>query len=183
LDGTQSSQGIVSGGKGIGKGIVKYYVQRPNTIVVAAVRTPSSTEAKALTGFKTADGSKVILVKIDATSPTDGINAMKTLTALHGINRLDIVIANAGIFEATANQKVADLKLKDLQQHIDVNTYGVIRLFQSTWPLLSKSKKPIFLLNSAGAATMGGMKTYALPTHFVCRFEGASKFLRSEATG
>jgi norsolorinic acid ketoreductase len=39
---------------------------------------------------------------------------------------------------------------------------------------LSKSSKPIFLLNSAGAATLGGMKTFA---HFPLNSYAASKVL------
>jgi norsolorinic acid ketoreductase len=47
------------------------------------------------------------------------------------------------------------MELTDLQEHMVVNAYGAIRLFQATWPLLDKSRKPVFLLNSAGAASIG----------------------------
>ncbi|OGM48164.1 hypothetical protein ABOM_002888 [Aspergillus bombycis] len=160
--------------KGIGKGFVKHYLQRPNTTVVAAVRAPSSSEADNISQFDCAPSSKAIVVKIDATSQTDASDTIRILAAEHGIDRLDIVIANAGIFDPSAHQKVVDMKLTDLQEHIDVNAYGVIRLFQATWPLLEKSKQPIFLLNSAGAATMAGMKTFA---HFPLNSYAASKML------
>ncbi|RYO88688.1 hypothetical protein DL766_004432 [Monosporascus sp. MC13-8B] len=160
--------------KGIGNGLVKHYLQRPNTTVVAGVRAPSSTEANSLSRFNCAPGSRVIIVKIDAKSETDSSDAAQTLEQRHGIDRLDIVIANAGVFDPAAHQKVMGMKLTDLQEHIDVNAYGVIRLFQATWPLLNKSDKPIFLLNSAGAATMSGMKTFA---HFPLNSYAASKVL------
>ncbi|KAE8383473.1 NAD(P)-binding protein [Aspergillus bertholletiae] len=160
--------------KGIGKGFVIHYLQRPDTIVVAAVRAPDSAEAENISQLDGAPGSKVILVKINARSESDAGDAIEILSSQHGIDRLDIVIANAGIFDSAAHQGVVDMKLTDLQEHIDVNAYGLIRLFQATWPLLEKSKKPIFLLNSAGAATMGGMKTFA---HFPLNSYSASKLL------
>ena len=116
----------------------------------------------------------MVLAKIDATSDSDVSQAMDELKQQHGIDRLDVVIANAGIFTPTAYQKIGGLDLNDLRTHIDVNAYSVVRLFQGVWPLLSKSSKPIFLLNSAGAATLGGMKTFA---HFPLNSYAASKVL------
>ncbi|KND87164.1 Norsolorinic acid ketoreductase [Tolypocladium ophioglossoides CBS 100239] len=138
------------------------------------VRAPGSTEANSLSQFNCAQDSRVLVVKINAQSETDASDVVQALASQHGIDRLDIVIANAGIFDVAAHQKVVDMKLADLQEHIDVNAYGVIRLFQSTWPLLGKSEKPTFLLNSAGAASMGGMKTFA---HFPLASYAASKML------
>ena len=150
------------------------YVQRPNTIVIAGIRNPASEQAESLTRLPAGKGSKVVLAKIDATSDTDVPQAMEELKQQHGIDCLDVVIANAGIFTPTAYQKVGALDLNDLRTHIDVNAYSVVRLFQGVWPLLSKSSKPIFLLNSAGAATLGGMKTFA---HFPLNSYAASKVL------
>jgi len=153
---------------------VRHFLQRPNTTVIAGVRSPDSDESIALSRLDFAPGSKVILVQINAKSETDARDAMQALTSQHGIDQLDIVIANAGIFDVAAHQKILNMKLSDLQEHIDVNTYGVIRLFQATWSLLQKSSKPIFLLNSAGAATMGGMKPFA---HFPLASYASSKLL------
>lgn len=160
-------------GQGIGKGFVAHYLQRPNTTVVAGVRAPSSSEAISLTQLECAPGSKVIVTQINAKSESDASEAVQALAG-HSIEHLDIVIANAGIFDIAAHQKVVNLKIDDFQEHIEVNAYGVIRLFQATWPLLNKSAKPIFLLNSAGAATMGGMKTFA---HFPLSSYAGSKML------
>lgn len=160
--------------QGIGKGLVKHYVQRPDTIVIAGVRSPSSDQAESLMRLPSGKGSKLIMAKIDATSDTDVLEAMGNLEKHHNVHHLDIVIANAGIFTATAHQKVGNMNLSDLQSHIDVNAYGVVRLFQGAWPLLKNSSKPIFLLNSAGAGTLGGMKTFA---HFPLNSYAASKVL------
>lgn len=113
-------------------------------------------------------------MKINSKSETDASDAAQALASQYGIDKLDIVIANAGVFDPAAHQGAVDMKLADLQEHIDVNAYGVIRLFQATWPLLCKSRKPIFLLNSAGAATMGGIKAFM---HFPLSSYAASKML------
>lgn len=162
---------------GIGRGFVKHYLQHPNTIVVAGVREPDSPNAKTLSRLDCAPGSRVVIVTINANSDTDASEAVQALASQHGIDRLDIVIANAGIFDPAACQEIVNLKLADLQEHIDINAYSVIRLFQATWPLLDKSKKPIFLLNSAGAGSIGGLKTgFGMP-HFPLNSYAASKLL------
>ena len=160
--------------QGVGRGLVEHYVQRPDTIVIAGVRTPRSEQADALVRLPAGKGSKLILAKIEATSDNDVLQAMSELDQRHHIQHLDIVIANAGIFTPTAHQKVGNMNLSDPQSHIDVNAYSVVRLFQGVWPFLSKSLNPIFLLNSAGAGTLGGMKSFA---HFPLNSYAASKVL------
>jgi norsolorinic acid ketoreductase len=163
--------------KGIGAGFVKHYLQRPNTIVVAGVRVPNSPGAENLFRLDCAAGSRVILVTINAKSDTNASEAVQALTSQYGIDRLDIVIANAGIFDTAAAQKIVDMKLTDLQEHIDVNAYSVIRLFQATWPLLERSKKPIFLLNSAGAGSIGSLKSGTGMQNFPLTSYASSKLL------
>lgn len=92
----------------------------------------------------------------------------------HNIHHLDIVIANSGNLTPTAHQKIGSMNLTNLQSHIDTNAYSVVRLFQDVWPLLSRSSKPIFLLNSASTGTSGGMKRFA---HFPLNSYAASKVL------
>jgi len=165
---------VTGASQGIGRGLVEHYVSRPDTIVIAGVRTPGSEQADTLVRLPAGKGSKLILAKIDATSDSDVLQAMSELDQRHNIQHLDIVIANAGIFTPTAHQKMGNMNLSDLQSHIDVNAYSVVRLFQGVWPLLSKSLKPVFLLNSAGAGTLGGMKSFA---HFPLNSYAASKVL------
>lgn len=120
------------------------------------MRDPSSASSKALGDLPTGQGSKLILVKIDSASETDAAAAVKTLTESHGITKLDVVIANAGI--ANAFGPVAEIKLDELKEHVAVNTYGPVLLFQAVWPLLQKSAQPKFVAMSTIASTIGGME-------------------------
>ncbi|MCJ1381700.1 hypothetical protein MMC17_004811 [Xylographa soralifera] len=149
---------LVSGAnKGIGKGFVEKYLSRPNTTVVATVRNTSAPDSKSLNHLPKANGSKLIVVRVESTSEIDAVEAVKSLES-HGITKLDIVIANAGIFKLKAFQKVTDMQTADLMEHFNVNTAGVVRLFQATWPLLQKSNKPKFMVISSGGATIAGME-------------------------
>lgn len=124
---------------------------------MATIRDPAPEVSNALEQLPKAKGSKIIIVKVESTSDTDAANAIKSLSA-HGITKLDIVIANAGIYRLEAFQKVADMKTSDLLEHVDVNAAGVVRLFQAVLPLLQRAPKPKFLVISSGVATISGME-------------------------
>ncbi|MCJ1293140.1 hypothetical protein MMC34_004693 [Xylographa carneopallida] len=149
---------LISGAnKGIGRGFVEKYLSRPNTTVVATVRNTSATDSKSLNHIPKAEGSKVVVTKVESTSETDAAEAVQSLKS-HGITKLDIVIANAGIYKLQAFQPVAEMQTVDLMEHVNVNAAGVVRLFQATWPLLQKADKPKFMVVSSGVGTIAGME-------------------------
>ncbi|KAF2792530.1 NAD(P)-binding protein [Melanomma pulvis-pyrius CBS 109.77] len=137
---------LISGGnRGLGEGLVRLYLQRDDHIVIAANRDPSHTTSKNLSNFPTGKGSRLIVVKVDASVESDPFEAAKAL-AVQGINHLDVVIANAGV--SYIWPKVSELKIADLQGHLTPNVFGVVWLYQAMRPLLQKGTKPIW-------ATMG----------------------------
>ncbi|KAJ5510986.1 hypothetical protein LT330_006306 [Penicillium expansum] len=153
---------LISGAnKGIGRGLVSKYLARDNVTVIAAVRNPSSSEATSLSELPTGESSRLIIVKIDASSDTDGKVAVESLSS-QGVSALDIVIANAGIFDTAAFVAVAEATTSQIQTHFDVNTLGPVRLFQATLPLLQKSSSARFILISSLMATIGGIKDIPL---------------------
>ena len=87
-----------------------------------------------------------------ADDPIDAFEAIKTLTSEHNIDHLDVVIANAGV--AYTYPKVSELKVSDLQAHIETNVYGAVWLYQATLPLLLKSADAKFI---AVGSTAGGL--------------------------
>ncbi|KAJ6128189.1 hypothetical protein N7471_009406 [Penicillium samsonianum] len=153
---------LISGAnKGIGRALVSKYLARDNVTVIAAVRNPSSSEATSLSDLPKGESSRIILVKIDASSDTDAKTAVESLSS-HGVSALDIVIANAGVFDTTAFTTVAESSIAQIQAHIDVNTFGPVRLFQATLPLLQKSSSARFVLISTLLSTIGGMQDIPL---------------------
>ncbi|MCJ1332572.1 hypothetical protein MMC10_009265 [Thelotrema lepadinum] len=150
---------ITGANRGIGLGLVTVLLSRPNTTVIAAVRSPSSTAS--LSSLPKASGSKLIIVKIDAKVTSDPAAAVTELKSTHNLTQIDVVIANAGI----SNHYVpaATTSIAEAQEHYEVNFLGPLALFQATLPLLEKSANPKFVGVSTGAATIGNMDKWPVP--------------------
>lgn len=142
--------------KGIGRALLGSYLSRPNHIVIGSVRDPSTEASKALLQLCKAKGSNLILVKIESSSPSDAAAAMNTLTSEHGITKLDLVIANAGISGCFG--PVETLNIDDMKNMLEVNAMGPVRLFQATASLLKKAEKPKFVVITSVASSIGSME-------------------------
>ncbi|KAH7160982.1 hypothetical protein EDB81DRAFT_866591 [Dactylonectria macrodidyma] len=86
---------ITGGNRAIGKGFVQTFLSRPATTVVVAVRNPEHATSKSLHELPKGEGSLLILAKLDSNITSDA--------GEHGIQALDIVIANAGIASKSGN--------------------------------------------------------------------------------
>ncbi|KAL4790369.1 hypothetical protein BDV19DRAFT_402074 [Aspergillus venezuelensis] len=153
---------ITGASRGIGRGLVEVFLARPNTTIIAAVRDPKSASSKSLETLPAGSNSRVIIVKIDAKSQTDPATAVKTLASEHGINHLDIVIANAGISDDFST--VHSVPVDAVKEHVDVNAYGPLYLYQAVYPLLKKSDKPIFTAVGSPMGSIGGMDMRPFPS-------------------
>lgn len=78
--------------RGIGRGLVTTLLQRPRVTVIAGVRDVAASISKDLLSLPTAEGSKVVLAKIDSNDHTTPFEAVKGLS---DIEKIDVVIANA----------------------------------------------------------------------------------------
>ncbi|KAI2783000.1 NAD(P)-binding protein [Daldinia loculata] len=148
---------ITGANRGIGKGLAERYLALPNYKVIAANRNPEHPTSKELANLPKAPGSSLIIVKVEATSNTDAADAVKELQK-QGIDHLDIVIANAAI--SLGFTKVVDAKVEDMYRTMDVNVFGVLRLFQATLPLLRKAATPKFVTIGSGAGSIEEMYSY-----------------------
>ncbi|CAN9130528.1 unnamed protein product [Alternaria alternata] len=134
---------ITGANRGLGLGLLQRYLAQPNHTVIAGNRNPAHPSSQALAKLPKGEGSKLIVVKINASVEEDASIAIKELQYHHGIDHLDIVIANAGV--AYTYPSVAELKLDDLRGHMGPNVYGFVTLYQATRALLQKSQRePIF---------------------------------------
>ncbi|KAJ5189916.1 hypothetical protein N7472_008930 [Penicillium cf. griseofulvum] len=140
---------ITGANRGIGKGILELYLKKPNHFVIAANRDPTHPTSKALADLPTAEGTTLEIIKIDALSPTGPAAAVRAIGA-NGTPHIDILVANAGI--GLSWPKVSDVKVEDIQKHIDVNVYGFIHLYQAFRPLLKKAKAPKWVTIGSSSA-------------------------------
>lgn len=132
-----------------------YYLPRPNTTVIAAVRDASSEQAKQLHTLSRGGGSHLIIVSLDANSAASAAQAASEIQIHHHINHIDIVIANAGISNSWG--PVLEVDESDMYPHFEVNAMGPLRLFQAMAPLLQKARRPKFIYISTQLASIGGI--------------------------
>ncbi|KAK7702212.1 hypothetical protein SLS64_009790 [Diaporthe eres] len=143
---------LISGAnRGLGKALVERYLARDEHTVIAAVRDPDHPTSKALADLPTGQHSRLLVVKIDSTAEADALKAVEELSA-RGVDRLDLVIANAGV--ARAFPKVSELKVADLQAHIAPNVFGVVWLYQAALPLLRKAAQPKWVTMGSSAGQL-----------------------------
>ncbi|KAJ5156272.1 hypothetical protein N7492_009075 [Penicillium capsulatum] len=140
---------VTGANRGIGKGILQIYLNKPDHLVVAANRDPSHPTSQALSDLPMAEGTTLEIIQLDALSPTDPANAVKEL-AVKRITHIDILIANAGI--AISWPKVIDVTTEDIQKHVDVNIYGFVRLYQAFRAVLKKAKAPKWVTIGSSSA-------------------------------
>ncbi|KAH7140868.1 hypothetical protein EDB81DRAFT_885572 [Dactylonectria macrodidyma] len=146
---------ITGANRGLGLGLLKRYLALPNHVVIAGNRDPEHPTSKELANLPLGEGSRLIVVKIDASIDQDAFDAVEELQKSHGIERLDVVIANAGV--SYVWPLVVDLKIDDLKGHMNPNVYGFVTLYQATRPLLQKSpNEPMFVPMGSTAGNLAG---------------------------
>ena len=159
---------LISGAnRGLGKGLAELYLAKPNHTVIAANRDPLHATSKALANLPTGPGSRLIVVKIDASVESDPFEAVKHLETQEDIHQLDVVIANAGV--SYIWPEVSKLKIADLQAHLTPNVFGVVWLYQATLPLLRKGTNPkwVTMGSQAGVIEVSYSSQYHLGHSFV----------------
>jgi norsolorinic acid ketoreductase len=160
---------ITGASRGIGRGLTETFLARSNSTVIAAVRDPVVASSQSLQSLPKGESSRLIVVKVDSKFPTDPTAAIETLHSEHGIDHIDVVIANAGISEDFST--VHEVSIPVLHDHVEVNGYGPIYLYQAVYPLLKKSKKPTFVGVGSPIGSVGGMEQRPYP----CAAYGPSK--------
>lgn len=138
--------------------MVADYLARPNNTVIAVARTISSAEP--LRSLAVAEGSKLVVVAFDSRNIEGPKKAVEDLRS-QGIDTVDTVIANAGISADSA--PVASVSLDALKEHVEVNAYGPLLLFQAVLPLLQKSSNAKFAAIGTPIASISGMESRPFP--------------------
>ncbi|KAJ6475525.1 hypothetical protein C8R45DRAFT_1217142 [Mycena sanguinolenta] len=153
---------LISGAnRGIGYGLAVALAARPNTVVFAGARDPATQSLKNLR----AKYPNVHPVKLTSGDKVDNEAAIAEIQKTAG--QLDVVIANAGI--AKQSGPLATAALSEFTDHFEVNTLGLIVLFQAAHKLLLASPTPIFAYISSGG---GSISAYY---HMSASAYGASK--------
>lgn len=146
---------------GIGRGLVAHYLSLQNHTIIAAVRTTTNLNSTSLSQLPKGPGSSLILIEIDALKEETPLLAIKTLKETHKVTHIDTVIANAGICDDTYT--VSTVPFNVLKEHVAVNAYGPVLLFQAVLPLLLKSKTPKFLAMGSPIGSVSNIEARPFP--------------------
>ncbi|THV96880.1 NAD(P)-binding protein [Aureobasidium pullulans] len=128
---------ITGANRGLGLALTTTLALRPNTVVLACIRTFTPETTEILTSLPVGQDSYVAPIQVDATVPLHAKQAVETITHMHGFNHVDVVIANSGISDYYGT--AAETPLEALRTHFEVNTIGPLALF----PSLLASPSPI----------------------------------------
>ncbi|KAK9323831.1 NAD(P)-binding protein [Lipomyces orientalis] len=157
--------------KGIGKTLVETYLLRPNHIVIGSVRDKTAAYVHEFEALPAAEGSSLLLIKIESTRFTDPAVAIKDLEAA-GIDHIDVVIANAGGGGDNAFMPVDVVDVDTVTDVFNVNTLGPLVLFQAVRPLLEKAKTPKWVSVTSAAGSIGNLevfKAHVVPAYGIAK--------------
>ncbi|KAK1147563.1 hypothetical protein N8T08_000905 [Aspergillus melleus] len=148
---------ITGANRGIGKGLAAAYLKTPNTTVIAACRDTSPEKTEALHSLPRGTNCNLITVSLSLDQPDSIIKTTQQLQAQHRVSQIDVVVANAGICEHYG--PLVEMTDSDLQTHLNINTFGLMRLFQAVIPFLQSSQQqPRFVYVSTELASLAGLE-------------------------
>lgn len=146
---------ITGGARGMGAIEAELFVSEGASVVITDVRESEGLEtAKRISP----DGSKCIFLCHDVTDELDWETVVSTTT--HTFGRLDVLINNAGIFEAG---NVLDTKLDDFKRMTEINQYGVFLGMRAAAHVMTQQRSGsiINLSSIAGIQGAPGFIAYA----------------------
>jgi norsolorinic acid ketoreductase len=138
---------------------------------VAAVRKFGSAES--LKALPKSSASRLVIIEVDVASADNTQRGIGSLNTEHGIDSLDVVLANAGI--AAVSPSLIEAGVGSIQPFIDVNAYGQLNLFRAVAPMLRHPEggtRGKFMYMSSAMGSMGNMYYIASLSAY-----GASKAL------
>jgi norsolorinic acid ketoreductase len=160
---------------GIGRGLVEAYLSRPQHTVVAAVRDVANANANDLLKIQAAQGSNVVLVKIESTSESDAKVVAENLSSQHGITKVDVIIANSGI--SSYYGPIKETPIAEFEQHLRVNAIGPVILLQAMLPLLQAAPNPKFVVISSIVGSIAFLDNLQVPAAAYGASKAAVNFL------
>ena len=155
---------------GIGLALTTLLLTRPHTTVIATSRALAPSLTPASSSFLGGgDGaihptSRLLPVLLDEAQPAlTSATLAARLRAEHGIDRLDVVIANAGGSSAVKWLLETDPET-EMAWDFDVNALGPARLFRGVWGLLEREDGlGKFVLMSSSVGSIAALEGESLP--------------------
>ena len=152
---TQTTRFLITGcSRGIGLGLVEQLLSVPDNMVVATCRSPEeATGLQRLQQSYTKD--RLLVLPLDTTSLTGHQTLVQCLSSEHGINSVDVFIANAGISSPNHPiDPVLTCPAEDMMNVFRTNCVGTMFGLQCFTPLLLRSPSSVVVLLSSRLASI-----------------------------
>ncbi|PRP76013.1 hypothetical protein PROFUN_01729 [Planoprotostelium fungivorum] len=144
---------VTGSNRGIGLALVSKLSERTDAIIFAAARDPTNaTELKKLSS----QNPNFHLVKISAGHEKEIEAAVVEIEKIAG--HLDYVIANAGLGDGKGT--LVNITHKEFDDHVQINAWGNIILFQKVHRLLVKRPQSVFASMSSVMGSNGAQKNF-----------------------
>lgn len=146
---------VTGGNRGLGLGLVKELLARPNTTVVATVRNAEAAASVKAESITPSEGSVLHIVVQDfstAPSPED-FRAAVAKEVGESLDHIDVLINNAGMCPPLA--VAAQTSAADLRTAYETNAIAPLMVFQALWPLLQNAASSPKLINVT--SSVGGI--------------------------
>ena len=161
---------VTGANRGIGLELVRQLSQKPNSVVVAAVRDPSNaSELNALKG-------NVDVVQISNAVEEDTKKVAQYVKQKYG--KVDYVVANAGLF---LFEKSAEAIVENIREQATVNYINVFILFQELYPLLKAAGSSKFIGMSTAAGSIASLDQIPFPVAAYGASKAALNFFLKKA--
>ncbi|KAK5991866.1 Short-chain dehydrogenase RED3 [Cladobotryum mycophilum] len=146
---------VTGGNRGLGLGLVRSFLARSLTTVIASVR--SAEAAATLKAEKITLGENsvlhVILLDFSTAIAPEKIRQIFDAEVGSSVDHIDVLINNAGVCNNL--NPALEVTADDLRMSFEVNTIGPLLVFQAFWPLLQKSASNPKLINVT--SSLGGI--------------------------
>lgn len=132
---------ITGGNRGLGLGLVKAFLARPSTTVIASVRNADAAASLKAEDIPLGAGSQLHVAILDLSSaipPAQVLEAIEAATAGAPVDHVDVLINNAAVcppFTVAAETSAEDFRIA-----YETNTIAPMMVFQALWPLLQNTK-------------------------------------------
>ena len=162
---------VTGGGKGIGGGIARVFAVKGAKVLVADYDEAAG--MKSVNRIKES-GGEASFVKADVTKRED-LERMAQ-TAIERYGRIDILAANAGIYQPVA--RIEELTEKDWDRIMDVNLKGVFLSIKAVLPQMLKQKYGRIVVTSS---TTGNRTAILGLSHYASTKGGVNGLIKNVA--
>ena len=144
---------VTGGNRGIGFAIAQGLLTKGYDIILTSRTTDSAQQAaQKLNG-------NIIPLALDISNDSSIEQAVQTLKA-QGINQLDVLINNAGVYPDNSIDMLT-VSRELLDTAMQTNTFGVVRMVQAFLPLLEAADNARIINVSSGMGALDGLTTTA----------------------